>query len=394
MSIHEHVDSFAGKPVKDYDPSVGIVTRTMSRQEFQLVEGSSRKFWAIERHGLRHTVQFGRIGSAGQTQTKEFATEEEAQKSYEKLIAEKVKKGYVAVKQPATAIEPAAAPGEIPEIYRLRLAYDALDSGASITQLLATFLQDPASRYVSGLIFGAWTYGGEDSSALVEALVAAREKLPNLKALFLGDIVMEEQEISWIQQSDMAPLFEAYPQLEHFRVRGGTDLRLGTLEHVQLQTLVLESGGLSAAVVREVAKAKLPALEHLELWLGTPDYGGDATVEDLKPILSGKRFPKLRYLGLRDCEIADQVAMAVAKAPLLQRIRVLDLSLGNLSDEGAEALVASPAVARLDKLDIHHHFVSEPVVQKLKELGISVDASERQKPADWDPEHRYIAVSE
>jgi hypothetical protein len=31
--------------------------------------------------------------------------------------------------------------------------------------------------------------------------------------------------------------------------------------------------------------------------LGTDDYGGDATVEDLAPILAGNLFPKLTYLG-------------------------------------------------------------------------------------------------
>jgi hypothetical protein len=79
---------------------------------------------------------------------------------------------------------------------------------------------------------------------------------------------------------------------------------------------------------------------------------------------------------------------------VLEKIRVLDLSLGNLEDEGAQALLASPAVARLEKLDIHHHFVSDAVVAQLKALGIEVDASERKKPYDFEPEYRYIAVGE
>ena len=36
----------------------------MSRREFQLVEGESQKFWAIELDGVAHTVQFGRIGTS------------------------------------------------------------------------------------------------------------------------------------------------------------------------------------------------------------------------------------------------------------------------------------------------------------------------------------------
>ena len=39
-------------------------------------------------------MTYGRIGTAGQTQTKDFADDAAAQKSYDKLVAEKLKKGY------------------------------------------------------------------------------------------------------------------------------------------------------------------------------------------------------------------------------------------------------------------------------------------------------------
>lgn len=58
-------------------------------------EGTSNKFWNITLNGTEHTVQFGKVGTAGQSQTKTFACEAEAQTSYNKLVAEKVKKGYV-----------------------------------------------------------------------------------------------------------------------------------------------------------------------------------------------------------------------------------------------------------------------------------------------------------
>ena len=60
----------------------------MSRREFQLSEGTSNKFWAIELDGKSHTVHFGRIGTSGQTQTKEFASVADAQKAHDKLIAD------------------------------------------------------------------------------------------------------------------------------------------------------------------------------------------------------------------------------------------------------------------------------------------------------------------
>jgi predicted DNA-binding WGR domain protein len=66
----------------------------MGRREFQYADEKSDKFWHIELADSSFTVHFGRTGTNGQTQTKEFGSAEAAKKEYEKLIAEKVKKGY------------------------------------------------------------------------------------------------------------------------------------------------------------------------------------------------------------------------------------------------------------------------------------------------------------
>jgi DNA ligase-1 len=64
------------------------------RRQFELVEGTSAKFWEIEIAGATHTVRFGRIGTAGQAKTKAFASEQAARADAEVLVAEKVRKGY------------------------------------------------------------------------------------------------------------------------------------------------------------------------------------------------------------------------------------------------------------------------------------------------------------
>jgi predicted DNA-binding WGR domain protein len=63
-------------------------------RRFEFSEGSSNKFWEIRVEGKSHTVRFGRIGSDGQTKTKDFASAATAQADADKLIAEKTKKGY------------------------------------------------------------------------------------------------------------------------------------------------------------------------------------------------------------------------------------------------------------------------------------------------------------
>jgi predicted DNA-binding WGR domain protein len=61
----------------------------------EFVEGPSSKFYEVEVAGNAVRVTFGRIGTAGQTQTKQFADAAEAQQHAEKQIAQKLKKGYV-----------------------------------------------------------------------------------------------------------------------------------------------------------------------------------------------------------------------------------------------------------------------------------------------------------
>ncbi len=64
----------------------------MPRYEFS--EGSSNKFWQIDLSGKSFSTTYGKIGTSGQTTVKSFGDAAAAKKEYDKLIAEKVKKGY------------------------------------------------------------------------------------------------------------------------------------------------------------------------------------------------------------------------------------------------------------------------------------------------------------
>ncbi|MFD7319805.1 STM4015 family protein [Streptomyces sp. NPDC059875] len=268
-------------------------------------------------------------------------------------------------------------------------------------QLFARFLADVDTARVRALVVGGWDEAYETSSAeIVAALVAAKDRLPALEAVFLGDMGFEDCEISWIQQSDVTPLLAAYPGLREFGVRGGSELAFPAIRHAGLRTLVVESGGLGAEVVRGIAGSDLPALEDLELWLGTDEYGGDSSLADLEPLLAGTRLPALRRLALRNSVLQDEIAAAVAGAPVVARLDRLDLSMGTLTDEGAEALLVGQPLTHLSHLDLSHHYLSEKmserIVDALTPYGVTVDVDDAQEAEDdGDGEiYRYVAVAE
>ena len=282
---------------------------------------------------------------------------------------------------------------------------------------LAAFLETPGAEQATGFIVGNWgeVASGDDSAELVEALTVARDRLPNLTALFMGDLVGEESELSWINQTDVSPLFSAYPRLEHFRIRGGAGLRFGGLHNPHLKTLIVETGGLPVEALQDILNAQLPNLEHLEIWLGEENYGWSGSIDSLKPLLETDLFPKLAYLGLRNSAITDAIAAGLVHAPIMQHVRVLDLSMGTLSDEGATALLQSPHLSRLEKLDLHHHYLSDTMMAQLTGnpapdaaaqpplegiapelarspgIGIVVDVGDPQHEEEYG---RYVAIGE
>jgi hypothetical protein len=244
----------------------------------------------------------------------------------------------------------------------------------------------------AALIVGDWGAAHQEPLP-VEVLTSRAARLGGLRGLFIGEMTSEQCEISWIRQGDITPLLTAFPELEYLWVRGATGLELSPTRHENLRDLVLQSGGLPAAVVRAIGASDLPGLEGLELWLGAAQYGGDTRPDDLAPILSGTSLPALTWLGLCNAERADEIAAAVAVAPVVARLKVLDLSMGTLGDVGGAALLAGRSLDHLDRLDLSHHYLSPEVARRfVDELPtVTVDVSEEQTEEERG---RYPAVAE
>ncbi|RST10356.1 leucine-rich repeat domain-containing protein [Streptomyces sp. WAC05374] len=284
-----------------------------------------------------------------------------------------------------------------------RVSTEVYDSDESWPDAFARFCAAVDTRRVRALVTGACEEAYDHEGGVkpaIDTLVDARDRLPALRALFMGDMESEECEISWINQDDVTRLLEAFPELEEFGARGGSGLVFRAVSHPRLRSLTLETGGMPAAVVRGVAASDLPALERLELWLGTATYGGDSEIADVAPILDGARLPSLRHLGLRNSDYQDEIAAAVASAPVVARLESLDLSMGVLTEEGGTALLEGQPLTHLKSLDLHHNYLGGPMRERFQETlggaGVTLDLD----PGHAD-EHeydgrvwRYVAVGE
>lgn len=269
------------------------------------------------------------------------------------------------------------------------------EDNEAFTQRLTDFVREPWAGQVTTLVIGLWGECFENPAPVAE-LVAAAKCLTSLRALFIGEVTFDECEISWIKQTDVTPIFQAYPNLRVLTIRGAEDLSLQPVRHASLRRLTFQSGGLPRAVVRAVDACEFPALEHLELWFGSASYGGNATADDIRQILAGTRLPALTSLGLRDAEITDHLAAALAGAPVVARLKELDLSMGLLTDTGASALLGGQPLTHLRRLNLRHHFLSQPLADRIADelgaAGVDVDLTDGAPNAAEDD--RYVQVSE
>ena len=257
-------------------------------------------------------------------------------------------------------------------------------------QILQQETQQKLAKKVEALVFDV-SYRVED------AIFSALEKFVNVKAIFLGDIEDREGMISDIPFLSVSPILQALPDLEVLKIRGSSSRYRGgetwvfnpSLKHDNLKALTIESGGISREVITQFCQLELPALEYVELWTGREEYSGTSSIEDIMPIISGK-YPKLKYLGLRNSEYSDDIAFTLVDSPIMENLIELDFSMGTLTDEGAEALLNCPAIHQLDTLDISDNSLSDEMIERLSNLDIEVINLGYQK----HPDERYCTVGE
>ncbi|MFC5405567.1 STM4015 family protein [Cohnella soli] len=277
---------------------------------------------------------------------------------------------------------------------KLFVDYEQHEAGVRMITLIEELAAKKESAQLESLIIGDWGGAYEtDSSATVEALVRLKDRFPKLRSLFIGDMSYEECEVSWINQSNLGPLLVAYPELISFTIKGSTGLSLEPARHDKLQQLTIICGGLGKDVIASISKGSFKSLQKLELYLGVEEYGFDGSLEDVLKLIEPGKFPQLTYLGLKDSEIQDEIAIAIANAPIVDQLHTLDLSLGTLTDKGAEALLLSDKIMKLQFLDLNYHYMSDNMMDRWNQSGINVDISDQQD-TDEHEDYRYPSLTE
>jgi uncharacterized protein (TIGR02996 family) len=134
----------------------------MPRYEYS--QGTSNKFWEIALAGTAFTTTFGKLGSTGQTKVKRFESAAAARAAHDKLVAEKLGKGYRLVGGAPEARGRVAAPA----------AVDARNPA-----LEAAIARDPHDRDAFA-IFGDWLQEqGDPRGELISLQQAGKDKAAN-----------------------------------------------------------------------------------------------------------------------------------------------------------------------------------------------------------------------
>jgi len=358
----------------------------MSQREFTFEAGESHKFWAIERSGSSFTVTFGRIGTAGQSRTKEFASEAECVKAHDKLIAEKVREGYVeqggksasSPGKPATTSEkpsrtgaltgnksggaPASKPArkdstaasdpakESADGIRTTTEDKTSDSGPTVSDPLLLSFHKHKGRLVAAVqaVCGTVVKSGR---RMVKLKLSFTQSTDDAMALFTDETEIVELALSY-EMTDRALVHVAgmtnveQLDLDNMKMIGDGLKHLAGMQK-------LKDLSLYEAKISESALSHLPALPALRsinlIGCGVTDSGlkhlarqsNLETIELWKARVKGPGFahlaqlPLLQHLALHESELTDEALPYLAE---LKELRYLDLSRTAVTDEGLKHL--------------------------------------------------------
>jgi uncharacterized protein (TIGR02996 family) len=335
-------------------------------RKFVYQDARSHKFWNIELSGTSYTVTYGKVGTDGAVATKTFADEATARKEHDKLVAQKLKKGYVEQAIPAQ-----------PDAMR-----DALE---------AALVADP-DDLASHMAYADWLHEHGDlrgrfiqiQLALENAAQSARER----KALQAQeDELLVGHREAWL--GDLAGPLDHPPEADYSPLRVELTFVRGWVQRLSLNNYrVLQTRALARApelrLLRELVLIK-QAFEDADEWEPGDDIPAGTYEAQLYPLLRADNLANVRTFTLgavggdKDdsppCRTHGEVAAElVKKMPRLEELRLLAqyvdtdtlfvlptldnlriLQVYHCHEYPLAKLAANPALSRLTTLLCHPH---------------------------------------
>lgn len=241
---------------------------------------------------------------------------------------------------------------------RLAVTYDNQQKWSD-QSILETYLNLESAKFTRYLTLGLMSYEGDNSYNDMLYTLSKTKKIPHLEGLFVGNFESDECEISWSHLGDAGPLTKSFPKLKTLILRGG-DIELSCLEAPELRRLVMITGGLPKEALKGLKKPNCPKLEHLEIYVGTEDYGRTCEPKDFEFLENKENFKNLKYLGIKNAQNAKNIIKKIMHFDLLQQLETLDFSMGTLSDKEADLFLENKNLfKKLKLLDLSNNFFFE-----------------------------------
>jgi hypothetical protein len=167
---------------------------------------------------------------------------------------------------------------------------------------------------------------------------------------------------------DLRPLLKLFPNLEYLSINGNfhnffssnnqelNDFRSDRASGSKLKTLIIDDENVNRTIY-SLYPTDFPELEYFEIWFND-DENIVPTVKAIGSILSGKAAPKLKYLGLLNCQMADDLVKVLMQTPIIENLAVLDLRMGAMTDIGFRHILDCQKLGNLKFLYVSQNCIS------------------------------------
>jgi uncharacterized protein (TIGR02996 family) len=133
----------------------------------------------------------------------------------------------------------------------------------------------------------------------------------------------------------------------------------------------------------------LKRLTHLLCWRHAvlpDDEKPYIRLPDVRALVRSTGLPALTHLELRISDMGDKGIGEIIDSGILKRLKVLDLTSGEVGDAGARALAACPDLRHLERLILDRNCLTKAGRAALTATGVKFSASRQWAPRPVEPD--------